>query len=147
MVRGSGCGVKDHHGAEGCKDANHFDTHLPGYAGAMRWPMPCGYATVGTVEELGPGVPRDLLARFPLASLRGSADGLRTARARYGGAFLNDLPEFWPLNPSLERFAKALWHMLPDGLPRGTSCAVRLWENENSWAAYEPGPAAAATSA
>ena len=62
---------------------------------------------------------------------------------RYGGALLNDLPEFEGMNPSLERFGKLLWDRLSAPLPRGVSCAVRLWESESAWAGYDeppPGP-------
>ncbi len=36
--------------------------------------------------------------------------------ARYEGALLNDLPEFAGQNPSLERFARALWERLDGSL-------------------------------
>jgi len=60
--------------------------------------------------------------------------------ARYEGALLNDLPEFAGQNPSLERFARALWERLDRSFEvaaHGTT-AVRLWENRQAWASYEP---------
>ena len=69
---------------------------------------------------------------------------------RYEGALLNDLPEFAGQNPSLERFARALWERLDGtlgapaaqaGAPavRGApASSVRLWENRQAWASYEP---------
>lgn len=57
--------------------------------------------------------------------------------ARYGGAYLNDLPEFADANPSLERFARILWEKLGAGLPAGVCARVRLWENESAWAGYD----------
>jgi len=56
---------------------------------------------------------------------------------RYRGAVLNDLPEFGPDNPSLERFARVLWERLSSGLPAGVSSSVRLWESPAAWAGYE----------
>ena len=56
---------------------------------------------------------------------------------RYRGAVLNDLPEFGPENPSLERFARVLCERLAAALPAGISSAVRLWENSAAWAGYE----------
>jgi 6-pyruvoyltetrahydropterin/6-carboxytetrahydropterin synthase len=65
---------------------------------------------------------------------------LGDALDRYRGALLNELPEFAGMNPSLERFVKLLWDRLSSSLPRGVSCAVRLWENESAWAGYDPPP-------
>lgn len=50
---------------------------------------------------------------------------------------LNDLPAFEGLNPSLEHFARIFHAMLAPriGDPR-LSLTVRLWENEQDWAAY-----------
>ena len=58
--------------------------------------------------------------------------------ARYEGALLNDLPEFADQNPSLERFARALWERLDGGAPGARTSSVRLWENRQAWASYEP---------
>jgi 6-pyruvoyltetrahydropterin/6-carboxytetrahydropterin synthase len=63
---------------------------------------------------------------------------LGSAVERYRDALLNDLPEFGESNPSVERFAKALWDRLAPTLPPPVRCAVRLWENESAWAGYEP---------
>ena len=63
---------------------------------------------------------------------------------RYGGAILNDLPEFQDQNPSLERFARILWERLSSSLPGGIQSAVRLWENSIAWAGFEQPPAGAA---
>ena len=50
---------------------------------------------------------------------------------------LNDLVPFKDLNPSLERFARVLWEELVSRLGiDGSVLSVRLWENENDWAAY-----------
>ena len=56
---------------------------------------------------------------------------------RYGGAILNDLPEFKDENPSLERFVRILWERLSSSLPAAIQCAVRLWESPSAWAGYE----------
>ena len=55
---------------------------------------------------------------------------------RYRDSLLNDLPEFADANPSLERFARALWERLFPALPSGVECSVRVWENEKAWAGY-----------
>jgi 6-pyruvoyltetrahydropterin/6-carboxytetrahydropterin synthase len=60
------------------------------------------------------------------------------AIGRYGGAVLNDLPEFGDQNPSLERFARILWERLSPSLPAHIQGAVRLWENTNAWAGFQP---------
>ena len=65
---------------------------------------------------------------------------LGEALKRYGGALLNELPEFAGANPSLERFVKLLWERLSASQPPGISCAVRLWENQSAWAGYEAPP-------
>jgi 6-pyruvoyltetrahydropterin/6-carboxytetrahydropterin synthase len=62
---------------------------------------------------------------------------------RYGGAILNDLPEFENQNPSLERFARILWERLSATLPAGMRGAVRLWESATAWAGFEQPPAGA----
>jgi 6-pyruvoyltetrahydropterin/6-carboxytetrahydropterin synthase len=63
---------------------------------------------------------------------------LGDAVGRYGGAVLNELPEFGADNPSLERFARILWERLSPSLPRGVDSRVRLWESASAWAGYEP---------
>jgi 6-pyruvoyltetrahydropterin/6-carboxytetrahydropterin synthase len=59
--------------------------------------------------------------------------------ARYRDRFLNDLPEFAGLNPSLEHFARILCASLSDGVQAGNIKTVRvlLWENDIAWASYE----------
>lgn len=51
---------------------------------------------------------------------------------------LNELPEFEGLNPSLERLARFLCERLAVSLalPRFHSLTVKLWENEQAWAAF-----------
>ena len=58
--------------------------------------------------------------------------------ARYRGRLLNDLPEFAGHNPSIEHFSRCFFDHLATGLGRQrlTSMEVRLWENEDAWAAY-----------
>ena len=76
-----------------------------------------------------------------LADLVDVERALGSVLSRYEGALLNDLPEFAGQNPSLEHFARALWERLAASLGSGTgrSSAVRLWENRQAWASYEPG--------
>ncbi len=59
--------------------------------------------------------------------------------ARYRDHFLNDLPEFADLNPSLEHFARILCASLSDGIQAANIKTVRvlLWENDIAWASYE----------
>ena len=57
----------------------------------------------------------------------------------YGDSTLNELPEFDGLNPSVEHFARILTHQLADKVPSEqlTSVTVRIWEDDEAWAAYE----------
>jgi 6-pyruvoyltetrahydropterin/6-carboxytetrahydropterin synthase len=59
--------------------------------------------------------------------------------ARYRDHFLNDLPEFAGLNPSLEHFARILCTALSDGIQAANIKTVRvlLWENDIAWASFE----------
>jgi 6-pyruvoyltetrahydropterin/6-carboxytetrahydropterin synthase len=51
---------------------------------------------------------------------------------------LNDLARFADLNPSLERFARVIHEDLHAMLAlKDLSLAVKLWENERDWAAYD----------
>ncbi len=52
---------------------------------------------------------------------------------------LNELPEFAGLNPSIEHFSRILCQNLSRAIqaPNIGRLAVRLWENEIAWAAYE----------
>jgi 6-pyruvoyltetrahydropterin/6-carboxytetrahydropterin synthase len=58
--------------------------------------------------------------------------------ARYRDRLLNDLEPFLGLNPSVERFAKAIYDELRGRLESDRlALAVTLWENERDWAAYD----------
>ncbi len=65
-------------------------------------------------------------------------NALEALLARYRGRLLNALPEFAGLNPSLEHFARILCEALARQVhPANTSALmIKLWENENTWAAY-----------
>ncbi len=56
----------------------------------------------------------------------------------YENRLLNELPEFQGLNPSLEHFARILAQQLDKALNHlpFQSLSVRLWENEQAWAAF-----------
>ena len=56
----------------------------------------------------------------------------------YKEQMLNDKPEFKDLNPSLENFACILATSLSDCIQATniTALRVKLWENENAWAAF-----------
>jgi len=81
---------------------------------------------------------RELDAHGYLVDLVEVERRLADTLGRYRDTLLNDLPEFADVNPSLERFVKVLWERLAASLPRGVSCAVRLWENQSAWAGYDP---------
>ena len=57
----------------------------------------------------------------------------------YKEQMLNDKLEFKGLNPSLENFARILATSLSDCIQAKniTALRVKLWENENAWAAYD----------
>lgn len=59
---------------------------------------------------------------------------------RYRDATLNDLPEFEEMNPSIEHFARIFATGLEDQLsaPQLDQLTVRMWEDEDAWAAYTP---------
>ena len=59
----------------------------------------------------------------------------------YKEQMLNDKLEFKDLNPSLENFVRILATSLNDCIQAKniTALRVKLWENENAWAAYEVG--------
>lgn len=64
---------------------------------------------------------------------------LEEVLARYREQFLNELPEFQGLNPSLERFAQVLYDRLSRGEAfQGLSASLRLWEHGEAWAEYRP---------
>src|ERR1700690_1474118 len=56
----------------------------------------------------------------------------------YKEQMLNDKPEFKGLNPSLEHFARILANSLSERIKAEnvTALQVKLWENENEWAAF-----------
>jgi 6-pyruvoyltetrahydropterin/6-carboxytetrahydropterin synthase len=56
----------------------------------------------------------------------------------YKEQMLNDKPEFKDLNPSLESFASILAISLSERIEAKnfTVLRVKLWENENAWAAF-----------
>ena len=56
----------------------------------------------------------------------------------YKEQMLNDKLEFKDLNPSLENFARILATSLSDCIQAKniTALRVKLWENENAWAAF-----------
>ncbi|MCF7801504.1 MAG: 6-carboxytetrahydropterin synthase [Candidatus Marinimicrobia bacterium] len=51
---------------------------------------------------------------------------------------LNDLPEFQNLNPSLEHFSRIMCQRLLRAIepPGPGTFTIKLWENENNWAAF-----------
>ena len=57
----------------------------------------------------------------------------------YKEQMLNDKLEFKDLNPSLENFVRILATSLSDCIQAKniTALRVKLWENENAWAAYD----------
>ncbi len=56
----------------------------------------------------------------------------------YKEQMLNDKPEFKDLNPSLEHFARILATSISERIEAKniTALRVKLWENENAWAAF-----------
>lgn len=58
--------------------------------------------------------------------------------AYFRDSMLNDKAEFAGLNPSIEHFSRILSkRLLTDITPLGSgTMQVKLWENENCWAAY-----------
>ena len=58
--------------------------------------------------------------------------------AKYRDKTLNDAPEFAGLNPSLEHFARIFCQSLAAQIqaPNLRAITVRMWEDENAWAAY-----------
>ncbi|HEX8494461.1 MAG TPA: 6-carboxytetrahydropterin synthase [Pyrinomonadaceae bacterium] len=63
---------------------------------------------------------------------------METLLARYREQTLNDAPEFAGLNPSVEHFARIFCHSLAEAIqaPNLSAITIRLWEDENAWAAY-----------
>jgi 6-pyruvoyltetrahydropterin/6-carboxytetrahydropterin synthase len=56
----------------------------------------------------------------------------------YRDRTLNEAPEFEGLNPSLEHFARIFCQALANRIGRAnlSAIAVRMWEDERTWAAY-----------
>lgn len=58
--------------------------------------------------------------------------------AEFQDKTLNELAPFANLNPSLERFAKIFFDALKKQLNLQHHClTIKLWENDNDWAAYQ----------
>ena len=57
----------------------------------------------------------------------------------YRGQLLNDLAEFDQINPSIEQFACRFHQrfLAQLGSHRFNRVAIRIWENDQAWAAYE----------
>ena len=57
---------------------------------------------------------------------------------RYRDRTLNELSEFKGINPSLEHFARILGQAVAERLvPQSLKAvAIKLWENDEAWAAY-----------
>ena len=57
----------------------------------------------------------------------------------YRDRLLNDLPEFEKTNPSIEHFCRRFFERFTTALGsnRFNRVAIRIWENEQAWAAYE----------
>jgi 6-pyruvoyltetrahydropterin/6-carboxytetrahydropterin synthase len=57
----------------------------------------------------------------------------------YRDRLLNDLPEFDQINPSIEHFCRRFFERFTTALgsKRFQRVVVRIWENEQAWAAYE----------
>jgi 6-pyruvoyltetrahydropterin/6-carboxytetrahydropterin synthase len=63
---------------------------------------------------------------------------LDTTIASFRDQILNDLAEFQELNPSIEHFSRVLCLKLAKAIEAENinAITVRLWENDNTWAAY-----------
>lgn len=63
---------------------------------------------------------------------------LREVLVRYTDVFLNDLPEFSDIPPSLENFSRLLCRAVSGGLkaPQVEAVTLKLWENEWAWASF-----------
>lgn len=57
---------------------------------------------------------------------------------RYRDATLNECDAFQGLNPSVEHFARIVAARVREGVnpDRLSTLSVRIWEDENAWAAY-----------
>ena len=65
-------------------------------------------------------------------------DLLDEVEHRYGNTLLNDLPEFDGVNPSVERFAKAVGDRVSDPAvaSQADRLTVRIWEDDQAWASH-----------
>lgn len=65
--------------------------------------------------------------------------GLDQSVGYFKDKMLNELPEFEDLNPSLENFSRIIWQKIINQInpPSSGRLKIKLWENENCWAAYE----------
>lgn len=70
---------------------------------------------------------------------------LEACVGRYRDQVLNELPEFAGLNPSIERLARRFWEEFCRRLGSRdfVRVAVRIWESDAAWAAYEERPGCA----
>lgn len=57
---------------------------------------------------------------------------------KFSDRSLNELDEFRNINPSLEHFSRIFWQALNNELSLKATMVIKLWENENDWAAYTP---------
>ena len=62
---------------------------------------------------------------------------LAAVTERYGGAILNDLPEFKDEIPPSSASRGFSGSSSPPRCPAAIPCAVRLWESSSAWAGYE----------
>jgi 6-pyruvoyltetrahydropterin/6-carboxytetrahydropterin synthase len=71
-----------------------------------------------------------------IVDIEGALDGLVSY---YRDQPLNELPEFAGLNPSIEHFSRILCQALAARIqaPNVHRIAVRVWEHQSAWAAYE----------
>ena len=65
--------------------------------------------------------------------------GLEETVSYFKDKMLNGLPEFAGLNPSLEHFSRIIWQQIISRInpPSKGKLEIKLWENENCWAAYK----------
>ena len=65
--------------------------------------------------------------------------GLEESVSYFKDKMLNGLPEFAGLNPSLEHFSRIIWQQIISRInpPGKGKLEIKLWENENCWAAYK----------
>ena len=66
-------------------------------------------------------------------------DAIDDTVVRYRDETLNELPEFDGRNPSVEHFAREFCDRVLGQLdaPEATTAELRLWEDDEAWAAFE----------